>query len=131
MLKTARSAQSKETQTAITLLLMSAVHTSIYVMETLSWESIYVNNLFGYMSPNVLIVVQAIGQISDTASLIVRFWNFWIYMIMVCWRCRVTIISGIGLEPQRRSFSFTLTWVAKKCMILYIMKNKSQFLLWS
>lgn len=76
-------AASRELHTVVTLLLLLAVHTTIYVFEAVSWGTLYINNLLLFLSDNTVQWLTNIGNVADSASCIVRLWNFWIYIVRV------------------------------------------------
>ena len=80
---TVKYGKNKELHAAVILLLMSSVHGSIYVAESVCWEVIYINNIFNFISPIVFVVLLKVGLMADVSSLIVRLWNFYLYFIKI------------------------------------------------
>ena len=86
LLKTAGSEtgiDKRTINTAISTLAMTSVHASIYIVESISWEAIYIDNFAKILTNELRSFLFTVGKVADTASVIPRLWEFYVYFARI------------------------------------------------
>ena len=78
--KTVGKVHRKTINAAISTLAISFVHGAIYIIESIAWETIYINNIANFLSKNMLEFLFDVGKVAGTASILPRMWNFYVYI---------------------------------------------------
>ena len=75
--------RNKEMNAGLVLLLLAAIHGVIYSAESITWETIYVNNIFPFLNTDTVSFLFKVGQVVDTSTIIVRLWNIYPYFFRI------------------------------------------------
>ena len=102
----------KTFNSAISNLCMTSVHAAIYIAESLSWGTLYMDNFAKILSPGIYLRLFRIGKIADTASVIPRMWNFYVYFIRLpVFRYEIVKVYSCGrVHLQVRDMRTTRTY---------------------
>ena len=73
----------KEFNAGIVLLLLGSVHGTIYVINSLAWETILLDRIFHFLSSDVLNFLYVQGMMADVLTIFIRLWNFYVYMARI------------------------------------------------
>lgn len=96
---------SRELRMAVTILMMAALHLCVHVIGAGLWVMLYIEATSG-LSPHVRRSLRRITSVVDTASILIRIWNFWAYFATIptfraavlfgatCGQCRSSEISA-------------------------------------
>lgn len=77
------SPHSKELQVVKIFFMMSVVQTSIYIYCGISWGGYYSNDVVQWLEPHVVSTFGTNGLYAEYLSLLVRIWNFFVYLARI------------------------------------------------
>ena len=70
---------TNELRVALTLLIMTSFHAGIYILESISWETVYINNIMHFLDDTTKTILEDLGEFADQLASFTRAWSFIVY----------------------------------------------------